>query len=69
MIAPRAFAVEAGVRDGSVDYEKSRRTFQQARRPYDRLRLADRASFIGHAEGHVSATARALDFLEQHLSR
>lgn len=67
LIAPRAFAVEAGLRDTSVDFERARNEFHRARLHYDKLGLGDRVEFIPHAEGHVSATARAFEFLRQHL--
>jgi dienelactone hydrolase len=67
LIAPRAFAVEAGQKDSSVDFEKAEVEFARAREHYERLGLADRIEFIGHAEGHVSATRRAFAFLTQHL--
>ena len=64
---PRAFAVEAGLKDGAVDFEASQETFVLAAEHYARLGLGDRIAFIAHAEGHVSATARAFEFLEEHL--
>jgi len=67
LIAPRAFAVEAGLKDTSVDFEKAEAEFARARVHYDRLGIADRIEFIAHAAGHVSATARAFAFLEHHL--
>ena len=68
LIAPRAFAVEAGLHDGSVDFEKARDELELAREHYYRLRISDRIEFIPHAEGHVSATARAFEFLEKQLA-
>jgi hypothetical protein len=68
LIAPRAFAVEAGLHDGAVDFEKAYAEFQRAKVHYDRLGLPQKTEFIGHASGHVSATKRALDFLQHHLS-
>ena len=65
LIAPRAFAVEAGLHDGAVDFAHARAEFQRARVHYDRLGLSDRIEFIPHAEGHVSATARAFEFLAE----
>jgi hypothetical protein len=67
LIAPRAFAVEAGQKDSSVDFEKAAAEFARAREHYQRLGLPERSEFIAHAEGHVSATRRAFEFLEQHL--
>lgn len=67
LIAPRAFAVEAGEKDSSIDYEWSVRTFPQAREHYERLGIPERIEFIGHQFGHVSITVRALDFLEEML--
>ncbi|HZO91597.1 MAG TPA: alpha/beta hydrolase family protein [Chthonomonadaceae bacterium] len=68
LIAPRAFAVEAGLKDSSVDFEKTQEQFAQARLHYERLGLPHRTEYIPHQEGHVSATRRAFDFLEEHLS-
>ena len=69
LIAPRAFAVEAGVQEGASPIEYSHDEFGRAKVPYDRLGLSDRIEFIAHAEGHVSATRRAFEFLDQHLER
>lgn len=68
LIAPRAFAVEAGQGDTSVDFEKAADEFERAREHYRRLGVPDRIEFIAHAEGHVSATRRAFEFLEHHLA-
>ncbi len=68
LIAPRAFAVEAGVRDSSVDFEKSQAEFARAKVHYEKLGRAEQTEFIPHAEGHVSATARAFGFLKEKLS-
>ncbi|HTL29292.1 MAG TPA: hypothetical protein VL282_08725 [Tepidisphaeraceae bacterium] len=68
LICPRAFAVEAGLHDGAVDFEKAQAEFERARVHYDRLSLSNRVEFIGHAEGHVCATRRALDFLTENLA-
>lgn len=67
LIAPRAFAVEAGALDGAVDQEEARREFAAARVHYERLGLAERTEFVGHAAGHVSATGRAFEFLGEQL--
>lgn len=67
LIAPRAVAVEAGLQDTSVDFEKSEAEFARARVHYERLGFPDRIEFIAHAAGHVSATRRAFEFLAQHL--
>lgn len=67
LIAPRAFAVEAGRRDAAVDVELAWPEFQRAADHYRKLGLADRTEFILHEEGHVSATARAFEFLISHL--
>jgi len=67
LIAPRAFAVEAGQEDSSVDFEKSQAEYARAHEHYQRLGVADRSEFIAHAAGHVSATCRAFEFLEHHL--
>jgi len=69
LIAPRAFAVEAGVKDTSVDFEKSTAEFDAARVHYQKLGIENRIEFIAHAEGHVSATRRAFEFLELHVAR
>ena len=67
LVAPRAFAVEAGLKDGSVDFEKSKDEFARAKAHYERLGIVDRIEFISHTEGHVCATARAFEFLMEHL--
>jgi hypothetical protein len=67
LIAPRAFAVEAGLHDHAVDFEKARFAFERAQVHYQRLGIAQRIEFIAHRQGHVSATRRAFKFLEQHL--
>lgn len=67
LIAPRAFAVEAGRRDPAVDVELAWPEFQRAAEHFHKLGLTDRAEFILHDEGHVSATARAFEFLISHL--
>lgn len=68
LIAPRAFAVEAGERDLAVDFEAASAAFQHAREHYDRLGLGERIVFVAHRGGHVAATARALDFLQAQLT-
>ena len=67
LIAPRAFAVEAGLQDGSVDFEKAEAEFERAKVHYDKLEISDQVEFIPHAEGHVSATRRAFEFLTEKL--
>jgi len=67
LIAPRAFAVEAGLLDRAVDFEKSKAEFELAQYHYDKLGIGDRIEFIPHAEGHVSVTRRAFEFLDEHL--
>lgn len=69
LIAPRAFAVEAGKLDTSVDFEKAEAEFARARVHYQRLGIPDRIEFIAHREGHMSATRRAFEFLEEKLGR
>jgi cephalosporin-C deacetylase-like acetyl esterase len=64
LIAPRAFAVEAGLHDSAVDFEKAYAEFERTRVHYDRLGISGKVEFIGHAEGHVSATRRAMEFIE-----
>lgn len=68
LIAPRAFAVEAGALDTAVDQEAARQEAGRARLHYERLGVPGRFEFIPHAEGHVAATRRALDFLDEHLA-
>lgn len=68
LIAPRAFAVEAGLKDTSVDFEKSRAEFARAKLHYQRLGIAGRIEFIAHRAGHMSATRRAFEFLEKALN-
>ena len=67
LIAPRAFAVEAGQLDGAVDFELAERAFQPAAEHYERLGIPERIEFIAHEEGHVSATRRAYEFLMERL--
>lgn len=69
LIAPRAFAVEAGLHDSSVDFEKSREEFERARAHYERLGIPQQVEFIAHAGGHISATRRAFEFLHEKLAR
>lgn len=68
LIAPRAFAVEAGTGDTSVDFEKSEAEFARARIHFDQLGLGERIAWIPHQGGHVSATGQAFAFLDQNLS-
>jgi len=67
LIAPRAFAAETGALDGAVDQEASGRELQLASVHYDKLDIPDMIEFIPHKEGHVSATARAFEFLRGKL--
>jgi hypothetical protein len=67
LIAPRAFAAEAGLHDGAVDFERSREEFARARVHHDALGIPGRIEYIPHAQGHVSATARAMEFLVEQL--
>ena len=67
LIAPRAFAAEAGALDGAVDQEAAREEGIRAAGHYRRLGVPERFEVIAHAEGHVSATARAFAFLGEHL--
>jgi hypothetical protein len=67
LIAPRAFAVEAGLHDGSVDFELSREEFARARVHHDALGIPSRIEYIPHGQGHVSATRRAMEFLVEQL--
>lgn len=67
LIAPRAFAVEAGEKDSSIDFEWSAKEFPLAKAHYEKLGIPKRCEFIGHEMGHVSCTGRALDFLEEML--
>ncbi|MBI4023745.1 MAG: hypothetical protein HY360_02125 [Verrucomicrobia bacterium] len=69
LIAPRAFAVEAGQKDTSVDFEKSQMEFERAQVHYKKLGIPRQIEFIPHAEGHISATARAFEFLKENLFR
>jgi hypothetical protein len=68
LIAPRAFAAEAGALDGAVDQDAAGRECKRARVHYEKLDIAECCEFIAHAEGHVSATAQAFDFLGTHLN-
>ena len=68
LIAPRAFAVEAGRTDSSVDFDKSRAEFERARVHYERLGLPERAEYIPIDAGHVSASRRAFEFLQERLA-
>ncbi|MFH0963443.1 MAG: hypothetical protein V2A58_05460 [Planctomycetota bacterium] len=69
LIAPRAFAAEAGLADTVVDFEKAEAEFARAREHYEKLGIGERAEFIAHREGHVSATGRAFEFLMENLER
>jgi hypothetical protein len=69
LIAPRSIAIEAGEKDTSVNFEGAWEEFQQARAHYEELGIPERIEFIAHHEGHVSATARAFEFLAEHLDR
>ncbi len=68
LIAPRAFAVEAGALDGAVAQDAARRECERAHVHYEKLGAPECCEFIAHAEGHVSATGRAFEFLQTHLS-
>jgi dienelactone hydrolase len=68
LICPRSFAVEAGERDTSVDFEKSRDEFPLAAEHYRKLGVEKRIEFIAHNQGHVSATTRAFQFLQEQLA-
>jgi dienelactone hydrolase len=67
LIAPRAFAVEAGKLDKSVDFEKAFEEYQRAYIHYDKLNIRDKIEFIAHKAGHISATGRAFEFLLRNL--
>ena len=67
LIAPRAFAVEAGEQDAAVDFEQSFKEFQRARSHFQKLGRGSRIEFIAHHQGHISGTRRAFEFLEQNL--
>lgn len=67
LIAPRAFAIEAGLSDSAVDQEVAREEFTRARCHYENLGVTDFIEFIAHQDGHVSATAEAFQFLARHL--
>jgi len=69
LICPRSFAVEAGELDSSVDFEKSCDEFPRAAEHYRKLGLEKRIEFIAHHQGHVSATARAFQFLQEQLAQ
>lgn len=42
---------------------------ERAAVPFETLSIQNSVEFIAHPGGHVAATGRALDFLEQHLTR
>ena len=67
LIAPRSIAIEAGEKDTSVDFEASWEEFRQARVHFEELGIPERIEFIAHHSGHVSATARAFEFLAERL--
>lgn len=67
LIAPRAFAVEAGLHDGSVDFEMAVEEFTRAKIHHEKLNLAARVELIAHDRGHISATKRAMEFLTGQL--
>lgn len=68
LITPRAFAAEVGLNDGAVDRPTSYAEWQRAYEHYTKLNIPTRCEFIAHAEGHVSATARAFEFLIKNLT-
>ena len=68
LIAPRAFAVEAGLKDSSVDFEGAEAEYGRARVHYEKLGIPRRIELIAHEEGHVSATSRAFEFLAEQLA-
>ncbi len=68
LIAPRAFAAEAGETDSAVDFRMAEREFARASGHYRNLRVPRQIEFIAHRQGHVCATRRALDFLLETLS-
>lgn len=68
LIAPRAFAVEAGRLDSAVDVEQAWMEYQFAAEHYQQLGMSNRLEFIVHAQGHVCATERAMEFLKSHLA-
>ena len=67
LIAPRAFAIEAGLQDLAVDFEKARAEFELAKVHFDKLGSGDSCQFIPHEQGHISATKKAFDFLGEQL--
>lgn len=67
LIAPRAFAAEAGRHDTAVDQDAAAEEAERAGEHYRQLGVGERFAFIPHAEGHVAATARAFEFLEENL--
>jgi dienelactone hydrolase len=67
LIAPRAFAAEAGALDSAVDQQAAAVEAQLAQEHYRRLGIPERFAFIPHAQGHVAATARAFEFLGEQL--
>lgn len=67
LIAPRAFAIEAGRKDLSVLFKHSLSEYEQAKTHFEKLGVADRIEFIAHEEGHISATKKAFEFLDRHL--
>lgn len=68
LIAPRAFAVEAGRLDSAVDVEQAWSEYLIASEHYQQLGLPDRSEFIVHPQGHVCPTVNAMQFLARHLS-
>jgi hypothetical protein len=67
LICPRPFAVEAGLKDSSVDFEFAKKEFAKAQAHYTQLGIPNKIEFIPHEQGHVSATSRAMEFLREHL--
>lgn len=67
LIAPRPFAVEAGLLDGAVDFELAKEEYARAAVHWALLGVPERVEFIPHNQGHVSATRRAMEFLCEHL--
>lgn len=69
LICPRAFAVEAGQGDTSVDFASALREWERLAAHYAALGIPERTAFLGHSSGHVAATRRVFDFLATHLGQ
>lgn len=67
LIAPRAFLVENGDKDGAVLIDDARREFGRVEEVYRRLKIPERAVFHGFDGVHEVSGAESFPFLEKWL--